>query len=40
MMRSGIKAGDQSGQYVTREEFNDFKDTLMERLKSFIGELA
>lgn len=26
--------------YVTKAEFNEFKDTLMERLKSFIGELA
>ena len=27
-------------EYVTKEEFNEFKDHLMERLKSFIGELA
>ncbi|MFC2001807.1 response regulator [Chloroflexota bacterium] len=26
--------------YITREEFNEFKDSLMQRLKSFIGELA
>jgi DNA-binding NarL/FixJ family response regulator len=26
--------------YVTRAEFNDFRDTLMERLKSFVGELT
>jgi two-component system response regulator DevR len=26
--------------YVTKAEFNEFKDNLMERLKSFIGELA
>jgi DNA-binding NarL/FixJ family response regulator len=38
LIRSGkgsIKASD----YVTRAEFNDFKEHLMERLKSFIGEL-
>jgi DNA-binding NarL/FixJ family response regulator len=29
-----------SEEYVTKAEFNDFKDSLMERLKSFIGELA
>lgn len=29
-----------SGDYITREEFNEFKETLMERLKSFIGELS
>ena len=34
----GRKAG-KAGQYVTKEEFNEFKDNLMERLKSFIGEL-
>ncbi|MFC1914359.1 response regulator [Chloroflexota bacterium] len=27
-------------EYVTKEEFNEFKDHLMERLKSFIGELV
>ena len=26
--------------YVTKEEFNEFKDNLMERLKSFIGEMT
>jgi len=29
-----------SGDYVTREEFNEFKESLMERLKSLIGELT
>ena len=28
------------GNYVTRDEFNEFKESLMQRLKSFIGELA
>lgn len=28
------------GNYVTRDEFNEFKESLMHRLKSFIGELA
>jgi two-component system response regulator DevR len=27
-------------EYVTKEEFNEFKENLMERLKSFIGELS
>ena len=27
-------------EYITRDEFNEFKDSLMQRLKSFIGELA
>ena len=29
-----------SNNYVTKAEFNEFKDNLMDRLKSFIGELA
>ncbi|MBN1177174.1 MAG: response regulator transcription factor [Dehalococcoidales bacterium] len=29
-----------SNNYITRTEFNEFKDNLMDRLKSFIGELA
>jgi DNA-binding NarL/FixJ family response regulator len=28
------------GDYVTKAEFNEFKDNLMERLKSFIGEIT
>jgi len=27
-------------EYVTKAEFNEFKEHLMERLKSFIGELT
>jgi len=34
------KANGKPSEYVTRTEFNEFKDHLMERLKSFIGELA
>lgn len=33
-------AGKYEADYITRSEFNDFKENLMERLKSFIGELA
>jgi DNA-binding NarL/FixJ family response regulator len=29
-----------TGEYVSKREFNEFKDVLMERLKSFIGELV
>ena len=29
-----------SADYITREEFTSFKETLMERLKSFIGEIS
>ncbi|OGO01833.1 MAG: hypothetical protein A2Y90_06715 [Chloroflexi bacterium RBG_13_52_12] len=39
IIRSG-KKDINHGDYVTRTEFNEFKDHLMERLKSFIGELA
>ncbi len=35
-----VKAGGPSVEYVTKEEFNEFKDNLMERLKSFISKLA
>jgi len=34
------RIGGTSAEYVTKEEFNEFKDNLMERLKSFIGELT
>jgi DNA-binding NarL/FixJ family response regulator len=34
------KIGGTSTEYVTKEEFNEFKENLMERLKSFIGELS
>ena len=40
---SVIRTGRGNGKgadYVTRAEFNEFKDHLMERLKSFIGELT
>ncbi len=40
IIRGAAKMGGPSVEYVTKEEFNEFKDTLMERLKSFIGELA
>lgn len=36
---TGKRAG-KSTEYVTKAEFNEFKESLMERLKSFIGELA
>ncbi|MFH1650881.1 MAG: LuxR C-terminal-related transcriptional regulator, partial [Chloroflexota bacterium] len=36
----GNHDGKRAANYVTRQEFNEFKDNLMERLKSFIGELA
>ena len=39
IIRSGRGEG-KAGDYITRTEFNEFKDSLMERLKSFIGELA
>jgi len=29
-----------SADYITKDEFNSFKESLMERLKSFIGELT
>jgi DNA-binding NarL/FixJ family response regulator len=34
------KTFDSRAEYVTKEEFDEFKEHLMERLKSFIGELA
>ncbi len=33
-------AGQPEADYITRSEFNEFKENLMEPLKSFIGELA
>jgi DNA-binding NarL/FixJ family response regulator len=39
ILSGAVKMKGVSGEYVTREEFNEFKDNLMERLKSFIGEL-
>jgi DNA-binding NarL/FixJ family response regulator len=40
MVRGGTKRGKASADYVTREEFNEFKEILMARIKSLIGELA
>lgn len=40
MIRNAPATGAGQQQYVTREEFNEFKDNLMIRLKSFIGELT
>jgi DNA-binding NarL/FixJ family response regulator len=39
ILSGAVKMKGVSGEYVTRQEFNEFKDNLMERLKSFIGEL-
>jgi DNA-binding NarL/FixJ family response regulator len=39
LIRSG-KGGIKASDYVTKAEFNEFKEHLMERLKSFIGELT
>ncbi|MBN1161716.1 MAG: response regulator transcription factor [Dehalococcoidales bacterium] len=39
VIRTGRGNGN-SADYITRKEFNEFKDNLMERLKSFIGELT
>jgi len=32
--------GKPTAEYITKEEFNEFKESLMERLKTFIGELT
>jgi len=34
------RGGKLAADYVTKEEFNEFKQTITERLKSFIGELG
>jgi len=39
IIRSG-KAGAKATEYITRAEFNEFKEHLMERFKSFIGQLS
>ena len=39
MMRNVGRTPGAGGDYITREEFNEFKESLMERLKSLIGEL-
>jgi DNA-binding NarL/FixJ family response regulator len=40
IIRPPLKKGGKPVEYVTRAEFNEFKDHLMERLKSFLGELT
>ena len=40
IISGAAKRGTPTEEYVTRAEFNEFKDSLMERLKSFIGELG
>src|SRR4030042_1844076 len=40
IIRGSGKRDGKSIEYVTKAEFNEFKDHLMERLKSLIGELA
>ena len=40
MISGTVLAGRPGVEYVTKEEFNEFKESLMERLKSFIGEMA
>jgi len=40
MMRNIARTQEATGNYITREEFNEFKESLMERLKSLIGELT
>ena len=39
LIRSGRLAA-KTNDYVSKTEFNEFKDSLMDRLKTFIGELA
>ena len=39
ILSGAVKMKGVAGEYVTKAEFNEFKDNLMERLKSFIGEL-
>ncbi|HEY98423.1 MAG TPA: response regulator transcription factor [Dehalococcoidia bacterium] len=40
MMQNLARSQAATGDYITREEFNEFKESLMERLKSLIGELT
>jgi RNA polymerase sigma factor (sigma-70 family) len=40
MIRRPLKKGGKTTDYVTKAEFDEFKDHLMERLKSLLGELA
>jgi DNA-binding NarL/FixJ family response regulator len=39
ILSGAVKMKGVSGEFVTKAEFNEFKDNLMERLKSLIGEL-
>jgi DNA-binding NarL/FixJ family response regulator len=40
MIRTPLKKDGKPVEYVTKAEFNEFKDHLMERLKSLLGELT
>ena len=40
IISSRVLAGKPTAEYITRDEFTEFKESLMQRLKSFIGELA
>jgi DNA-binding NarL/FixJ family response regulator len=40
MMRGTGRTQGEGGDYITREEFNEFKESLMERLKLILGELT
>lgn len=40
IIRGVVKTGVASVEYLTKEEFDEFKESLMSRLKSFIGELT
>lgn len=40
LMQNITKTQKETGDYITRGEFNEFKELLMERLKSLIGELT
>ncbi|OGO42502.1 MAG: hypothetical protein A2137_04720 [Chloroflexi bacterium RBG_16_58_8] len=40
IIRGPVGKDGKAAEYVTKAEFNEFKDNLMERLKSFIGELT
>jgi DNA-binding NarL/FixJ family response regulator len=37
MIRGAVRAGGPSVEYVTKKEFSEFKESLAERLKNFIG---
>jgi DNA-binding NarL/FixJ family response regulator len=40
LIRGPVKRAGKPVEYITKAEFNDFKENLMERLKSFIGQLT